>query len=172
MAFPKRSFLFSVLPSAVILGLLLVVSCKNDDPTTTTTNTSIQGSWRITAVNISPAVVQGGASFSELVSPLNLLENNCIGSTTLTFSNGTVTNNSTSVSACTNATTSKQLINTLFASSTSYTETDNQLVVRGPQTVTATKSVNNTTATLVTSLPVNPLGQTTTTSYTMVLTKQ
>lgn len=172
MASPKRSFLFSVLPSAVILGLLLVVSCKNDDPTTTTTNTSIQGSWRITTVNISPAVVQGGASFSELVSPLNLLENNCIGSTTLTFSNGTVTNNSTSVSACTNATTSKQLINTLFASSTSYTETDNQLVVRGPQTVTATKSVNNTTATLVTSLPVNPLGQTTTTSYTMVLTKQ
>jgi hypothetical protein len=64
------------------------------------------------------------------------------------------------------------LINTLFASSTSYTETDNQLTVRGPQTVTATKTVNNTTATLVTSLPVNPLGQTTTTSYTMVLAKQ
>jgi len=168
----KRSFLFSVLPSAVILSLLLVVSCKDDNPVTTPTSTSIQGSWRITTVNISPAVTYGGFPISELVTPLNGLENNCIGSTTLTFSNGTVTNNSTSVSACTNSTISKQLINTLFASSTSYTETDNQLTVRGPQTVTATKTVNNTTATLVTSLPVNPLGQTTTTSYTMVLAKQ
>ena len=168
----KRSFLFSVLPSAVILSLLLVVSCKDDNPVTTPTSTSIQGSWRITAVNINPAVVQGGASFSEITSPLNLLENNCIGSTTLTFSNGTVTNNSTSISACTNSTNSKLLVNTFFASSTSYTETDNQLVVRGPQTITATKTVNNTTATLVTSLSVNPLNQPTPTSYTMVLTKQ
>ncbi len=172
MASPKRSFLFSVLPSAFVLGLLLVVSCKNDDPTTTTTNNSIQGSWRITAVNISPAVVQAGVPFSEITSPLNLLENNCIGSTTLTFSNGTVTNNSTSISACTNSTNSKQLVNTFFASSTSYTETDNQLTVRGPQTITATKTVNNATATLVTSLSVNPLNQPTPTSYTMVLTKQ
>lgn len=171
MVSSKRSFLFSVLPSAVVLGLLLVVSCKNDDPTTTT-NTSIQGSWRISAINISPAVVQGGVSISEIASPLNLLENNCIGSTTLTFSNGTITNNSTSISACTSSTNSKQLINTLFASSTSYTETDNQLTIRGPQTVTASKTVNGNTATLVTSLPVNPLNQTTTTSYTMVLAKQ
>ncbi|RYF10028.1 MAG: M50 family peptidase [Oxalobacteraceae bacterium] len=93
--------------------------------------------------------------------------------TTLMFNaNGTVTNNSTSVTACTNSTISKQLVSTFFGASTSYTETDNQLTIRGPQTVTANKTVTNSTATLVTSLSVNPGGQPTPTSYTLVLTKQ
>jgi hypothetical protein len=169
----KRPLLVSLFASAIALSLLLVASCKNDDPTTTTTNQSIQGNWRITTINISPTYVYSGFPISELVTPLNGLENNCIGSTTLMFNaNGTVTNNSTSVTACTNSTISKQLVSTFFGASTSYTETDNQLTIRGPQTVTANKTVTNSTATLVTSLSVNPGGQATLTSYTLVLTKQ
>ncbi|QJD77615.1 hypothetical protein [Spirosoma rhododendri] len=170
----KRLSTVSIINTVAALSLALgvIVSCKSDDPTTTTTNQSIQGNWRISAININPAVVQNGVSFSEIVSPLNLLENNCIGSTTLTFSNGTVTNNATSISACTSSTNSKLLVNNIFGSSTSYTETDNQLTIRGPQTVTATKTITGSTAMLVTSLSVNPANQPTPTSYTMVLTKQ
>ncbi|GEM_PF-2978181 len=173
----KRPLLLSLLASATALSLLLVASCKSDDPTTTTTNQSIQGNWRITTINISPAYTYVYSGFpiavSELVTPLNTAENNCIASTTLMFNaNGTVTNNSTSVTACTNSTISKQLVSTFFGASTSYTETDNQLTIRGPQTVTANKTVTSSTATLVTSLSVNPGGQPTPTSYTLVLTKQ
>lgn len=175
MLFRKRPSIGSILSAvaALSLALAVIVSCKNSDSGATPASQSIQGNWRITTINISPAFVYSGIPISELVTPLNALENNCIGSTTLMFNaNGTVTNNATSVSACTNSTLSKQLVSTFFGASTSYTETDNQLTISGPQTVNATKAVVGSTATLVTSLSVNPINQPTPTSYTMVLAKQ
>jgi hypothetical protein len=165
---------------AVSLVIALAVSCKktNDPGTGGTTSTSIQGNWKLTTVNLSPAVNFQSLNFSELVAPLNALENNCIGSVVLTFNaNGSVANNIASVTACNASVNSRQLITSFFSSTTTYTETDTQLTLRtAGQNVTANKTVGtsggNTIATLTTQLAVNPLNQPTPTSYTLVLTKQ
>lgn len=179
----KRPLLVFLLTNTIALSLVfaLVISCKKDDPATPTTSASIQGNWRLTALNISPGYTPPGVPFplTELVSALNVSENNCVGNTTLSFNNGTVTNNAASVSACANATTSKQLLSTFFSTTTgagaTYTEDGSQVTIRGAQTVTATKTVSGSTtgstATLVTNLPVNPGNQPTPTSYTLVMTR-
>lgn len=173
----KRPLLVFLFTNAIALSLVfaLVISCKKDDPGTPSTNASIQGNWRLTAINVSPAFTYSGLPFTEVVTPLNGLENNCVGNTTLSFNNNTVTNNAASVTACNNATISKQLLSTFFSTTTgaaaTYSEDGNQLTIRGSQTVTATKSVNSSTATLITNLPVNPLNQPTPTSYTLTMTK-
>lgn len=175
MTASKRPLLVFLFTNAIALSLVfaLAISCKNTEDTTPTTNTSIQGNWRLTTININPAYTDPRVPIpvTELVAPLNLFEPNCINSTTFSFNNGTVTNNVASVSACANAAVSKQLVNTLFGASTTYTEDGNQLTIRGPQTVVATKTVTNNTVSLVTSLSVNPGNQPTPTSYTLVMTK-
>lgn len=172
----KRPILVFLLTNAIALSLVfaLVVSCKKtEDPGTGSNNlTTIQGNWRLTTLNINPALIYQGFPISELVSGLNGLEGGCVANTTLSFNNNTVTSNAASVSACANATQSKLLFNTFFGPSTTYTETETQVVLKGTQTVTATKTLGTNTATLVTQLNVDPLGQPTPTSYTMVLTKQ
>ncbi|MEZ0610993.1 hypothetical protein ACAW74_20945 [Fibrella sp. WM1] len=175
----KRPILVFLLTNAIALSLVfaLVVSCKKtDDPGTGGSDnlTTIQGNWRLTAININPGYTDPRVPFpvTELVSGLTLLEPNCATTTTLSFNNGTVTNNSASISSCTSATLTKQLINSFFAASTSYTEDANQLTVRGPQTVTYSKAVTTSTATLVTNLSVNPGGQPTPTSYTITMARQ
>jgi hypothetical protein len=164
---------------AISLVIALAISCKKtDDPGTGSTSTSIQGNWKLTRVNLSPAVNFQSLNFSELVDPLNALENGCIGSVVLTFNtNGSVANNIASVTACNASANSRQLITSFFSSTTTYTETDTQLTLRtNGQNITANKTVgtsgSKTIATLTTQLLFNPLNQPTPTSYTMVLTKQ
>lgn len=179
MTASKRPILVFLLTNAIALSLVfaLVVSCKKtDDPGTggSSNLTTIQGNWRLTALNVSPAYTDPRLPIpiSELVGALNGFEGGCVANTTLSFNNSTVTSNAASVSACTNATLSKQLFNSFFGPSTTYTESSTQVVLKGTQTITANKTLGTNTATLVTQLPVDPGNQPNPTSYTMVLTKQ
>jgi hypothetical protein len=177
----KRPWLVFLTTNTLAFALVIAfaISCKNNnDPGTGSTSTSIQGNWKLTTLNISPAVNFQGLNFSELVTPLNGIENGCISNVVLTFNaNGSVASNIASVTACNTATNSRQLITSFFSSTTTYTETDTQLTLRtAGQNITATKTVGtsgpNTLATLTTQLPVNPLNAPTPTSYTLILTKQ
>jgi hypothetical protein len=157
-----------LLSTAAIFAL--VFGCKKDSTTTPAVLTSLQGTWKLTSLIVSPAYM----GLTDLAVALNALENNCLGQATVTFTAaGAITNNLSSVTACSAATRSQQLVNTFFSGATTYAETNNQATLTtGSQVVTATKVLTATTATLTTQLPVDPGNNPVNTTYTVVLTKQ
>lgn len=160
------------LPRLLLLTLVFSLplwldSCKKDDSTPTPTSTSIQGNWKITALNLTPAF-QG---VTDLASGLKTLGETCLVDVTLSFkADGSVAyDNPTS---CANAATSKNVLQSLFAG-TKYTETATAVTLNnstaGIQLNTA-KTVNGNTIQLQTEptvLSINP----TKTTYTLVLTR-
>ncbi|MBO0937841.1 hypothetical protein J2I47_14880 [Fibrella sp. HMF5335] len=146
------------------------LSCKKDTPTDPAVLTSLQGTWKLTSLNVSPAYL----SLTDLAGGLNALEGNCLGQATVTFTAaGAITNNVSSVAACSTAAKSKELVNAFFSSATTYAETNNQVVLTtGSRVVTASKVFTATTATMVTQLDVDPGNNPVKTTYTVVLTKQ
>lgn len=149
-----------------------VFGCKNDTNTSPspTVLTSLQGTWKLTSLNLSPAYL----GFIDIAAGLNALEPNCLSNVTVTFTAaGAITNNLSSVTACSTAVNSQKLVNTFFSSAATFTETASQVVLTtAGQAVTATKVLTATTATITAKLPVDPGNNPVATTYTVVLTKQ
>ena len=147
-----------------------IFGCKKDSPANPVVLTSLQGTWKLTSLIVSPTYM----SLTDLAVGLNALEPNCLSNVTVTFTAaGAITNNLSSVTACASATNSQKLVNTFFSSSATYTETAGQAVLTtAGQAITATKVLTATTATLTTQLPVDPGNNPVKTTYTVVLTKQ
>ena len=163
----RRYFAFLIATAAIFS---FVLGCKKDTDTTPAVLTSLQGTWKLTSLIVSPAY-QG---LTDLAVGLNALEPNCLSNVTVTFTAaGGITNNLSSITACANAANSQKLVNTFFSSTATYAETAGQVVLTtAGQAVTANKVLTTTTATLTTQLPVDPGNNPVKTNYTVVLTKQ
>ena len=166
--FTKHRYFALLVATAAFFAF--IVSCKKDTTTDPAVLTSLQGTWKLTNLNVSPAYL----SFTDIAAGLNALEPNCLSNVTVTFTAaGAVTNNLSSVTACATAVNSQKLVNTFFSSAATYAETAGQVVLTtAGQSVTATKVLTATTATLTTQLPVDPGNNPVKTTYTVVLTKQ
>lgn len=164
------TYRYSTILVATAAIFAFIFGCKRDSSTNPVVLTSLQGTWKLTSLNVSPAYL----SFTDIAAGLNALEPNCLSNVTVTFTAaGAVTNNLSSVTACAAATNSQRLVNTFFSSAASYVETAGQVVLTtAGQAVTATKVLTATTATLTTQLPVDPGNSPVKTTYTVVLTKQ
>ena len=162
----------TALLTATAVVFAFVLGCKKDPDTTANpvVLTSLQGTWKLTSLNVSPAYL----SFTDIAAGLNALEPNCLSNVSVTFTAaGAVTNNLSSVPACASAANSQKLVNTFFSSAATYVESAGQVVLTtAGQAVTATKVLTATTATLTTQLPVDPGNNPVKTMYTVVLTKQ
>ncbi|MBO0932938.1 hypothetical protein [Fibrella aquatilis] len=161
---------FFVLLVAMAAIFAVTLSCKKDTPTDPVALTSLQGTWKLTSLIVSPAYL----GLTDLAVGLNALENNCLGQATVTFTAaGAITNNLSSVTACATATNSQRLVNSFFSSTTTYSETSTGVtLVTSGRTVAATKVLTATTATMVANLDVDPANNPVKTTYTVVLTKQ
>ena len=108
----------------LLSGLLLTVGCKKTTDPVTNNLTSLQGSWKITGLTVSPAF----SGFTDLYAALQLQKETCVNDAVVTFNaSGTITNNLAAQASCTAtaAPNTQKLFNTFFGPTTTYKESAN-----------------------------------------------
>jgi hypothetical protein len=136
-------------------------SCKKseDEPT----SSSIQGNWKITAVQVNPAV-QG---ITDLASFLKGTGESCLTDVTLSFKSDSNISYDNPAS-CATATTSKSILQSLFAN-TKYTETASEVTLTDTSgaSLVATKTVSGNTISLKWTENTDLTGAAVKTTYTV-----
>ncbi len=129
MRSPVKSLLFLGIVCAIIVG-----GCKKkDDPILNTAITpTLVGNWGITAITFSPGWVQftGATPIPDYIPYLAAKGQTCLTDLAVSFTAaGTYTTNSASLPACGNVPDSKVILDYLFGSGRTFTETNTNAVL-------------------------------------------